>query len=251
LQYYGKFVAAGPEDRVGRPEPLVERFHQPHERSVPGLVAVGVVDDLQAVEVDDHDGQREAEALGARHRTREHRLQGASIARSGQRVHHGRLFETLEGRGRRRVGDDQPSHEHGRVQPRRDCLRDDHFERVDPVTHQRGRTVGPSPRPSGHRQLVTPPWRDPQRRRVLDATTRPGRPAAHRWRRGDSRPAAPSGQAVDGSRSGERVSSTIDRVDHRRRGGLGPLVPELPDRLAGRSQRFDLGDQRGPPRFDA
>ena len=59
-----ELIAAGPDDRIERPEPRADRTHDDLQDAVASSVSIGIVDDLEVVHVDE--GQDEAPVRATR-----------------------------------------------------------------------------------------------------------------------------------------------------------------------------------------
>ncbi len=116
-QQGGELVAADPEQRVAAAQGAAERGGDRAEDLVAVLMAVGVVDALEAVEIDDHD-----RGLRAAVRPGEGLVEGRVVAEPGERVGGGALA--------------QRAHQVGRAQARRG-VGGEQFEELDVLDRDR------------------------------------------------------------------------------------------------------------------
>ena len=99
----GELVAADPVRLVRAAHRRAQRVGQRADALVAGLVAVRVVVRLEIVEIDQHQGQRQARARGVLQLAREILVEHAVVAQAGERIRAGHLRQTLELLGPRRV----------------------------------------------------------------------------------------------------------------------------------------------------
>ena len=86
-QQHAELVAAEPGERVGRADAGLQHARDLLQQPVAGLVAAGVVDDLELVEVEvEHDVARSRDRRASLQRLVEAMLELAAIDQAGQRV---------------------------------------------------------------------------------------------------------------------------------------------------------------------
>ena len=104
LTMHDEFVARQARHGVGVAQRRAQARGDRHQQHVAGLVAHAVVDELEAVEVDQHDPHRLAAALGRGDRLAEAVLQQAAVGQAGQHVVLGDVVDALFAqRARQRV----------------------------------------------------------------------------------------------------------------------------------------------------
>ena len=89
-QQQDELVAAVPEERVHRPDRALDPVGELAQYLVATLVAVGVVDGLEEVDVEEEDGATGTVAVRPRQRVGEHRLEQGARNRTGDRIGHRR-----------------------------------------------------------------------------------------------------------------------------------------------------------------
>ena len=98
LAHHDELVAAEPGDGVGDPAASRMRAGERSQDDVTGSVAVGVVDDREAVDVDDQDREPGGLAGGEPgQRALDPVVEERAVGQAGQRVVHGRVVEGLVG----------------------------------------------------------------------------------------------------------------------------------------------------------
>jgi hypothetical protein len=95
IQQHGEFVAAQAPHRIALAHPVLQDAGHRLQHGVAGQVALGVVDGLEMVQVDDQQGGRPAR-LG-RHETVQPGQEGRAVEQAGQRVVAGRPFQFMAG----------------------------------------------------------------------------------------------------------------------------------------------------------
>ena len=97
-QDHRELLAAEARDRVHRPDALAERDRDVLQDDVAGLVAVGVVDALEVIDVDHQDQRRLAGARDAIDLARQRELEVAPVRQAGERIAARELAEAVDHR---------------------------------------------------------------------------------------------------------------------------------------------------------
>jgi len=90
---HGEFVATCAIKAVGLAKHGAQGLHQGHQRRVTGGMALGVVDELEPVHVDQDKGHVQSRALGARQGAGEFLVESAPVGATGKRIDPGRAAE--------------------------------------------------------------------------------------------------------------------------------------------------------------
>ena len=118
-QQNGELIAAHPGDAVFLAERGLQPYGHGFQQLIAQAVAERVVDDLEAIEIEEHDGERPLQPPGVRQGHGQPIAKQTAVGKPGQRVVIGLIFDLLFGvlslRDVARDGDELVQHSGGRI----------------------------------------------------------------------------------------------------------------------------------------